>query len=144
MLDALDYIARFEKKAKKALMEKNLMEAKLELDEAMRVIKNTEFSPDEILSLSIIMKKMFNDYIELRDYSKALEVLIYINRFTKNRLNLTNDLKAILKQIPSKFDISIFDKDLRLIAKNNWEVIELINLLEENYKKLVEKNINNK
>ncbi|MGC8992897.1 MAG: hypothetical protein ACP5JE_05005, partial [Thermoplasmata archaeon] len=116
----------------------------LELDEAMRVIKNTEFSPDEILSLSIIMKKMFNDYIELRDYSKALEVLIYINRFTKNRLNLTNDLKAILKQIPSKFDISIFDKDLRLIAKNNWEVIELINLLEENYKKLVEKNINNK
>ncbi|MGC9122759.1 MAG: hypothetical protein ACP5IB_01625 [Thermoplasmata archaeon] len=144
MLDALDYIARFEKKAKKALREKNLMEAKLELDEAMRVIKNTEFSPDEILSLSIIMKKMFNDYIELRDYSKALEVLIYINRFTKNRLNLTNDLKAILKQIPSKFDISIFDKDLRLIAKNNWEVIELINLLEENYKKLVEKNINNK
>ncbi len=144
MLDALDYIASFEKKARRSLNEGNFMDAKLELDEAMRVIKNTEFSPDEIISLSIIMKKIFNDYIELHDFSKSLEVLVYINRYTRSRLNLTSDLKSLLKLIPSKFDISIFDKELRQIAKNNWELIELINLLEENYKKLVEKNINNK
>ena len=119
MINPIDLISEMERNAKNMINKGNIVEAKKTLYNAFDSIKNEEFLYNELPDLAIILKKIFRDFLSIKEYDYALKVLILIN-----------EIKEFLKNIPEDFGISRYDKEIREISKNQWEIVELLNEIE--------------
>ncbi|MGC8585686.1 MAG: hypothetical protein ACP5L4_06220 [Thermoplasmata archaeon] len=136
LMSPLDYAIENEKLAKLAISKGALDQAKKYLDEAMKTLKTSETSEFEFTDLFIILKKILNGYITIKDFPNAIETLSFIHSIVKGKLNIINDVKNVLKNIPQNFNILPYEENLRKLIGNNSELLALLNLLVENSKKL--------
>ncbi len=135
MINPIDLISEMERNAKNLIKKGRNMEAKKILENALESIKNEDFLENEYPDLVIISKKIFSDFLSISEYSLALEVLININNVTGEKFNLTNELKNLLKILPVEFDLSKYDKEIRKLSRNQWEILELLNEIEKMQKR---------
>ncbi|MGC8619419.1 MAG: hypothetical protein ACP5F1_05580 [Thermoplasmata archaeon] len=135
MINPIDLISEMERNAKNLIKKGRNMEAKKILENALESIKNEDFLENEYPDLVIISKKIFSDFLSISEYSLALEVLININKVTGEKFNLTNELKNLLKILPVEFDLSKYDKEIRKLSRNQWEILELLNEIEKMQKR---------
>ena len=136
LMSPLDYAIENEKLAKLAISKGALDQAKKYLDEAMKTLKTSETSEFEFTDLLVILKKILNGYIMIKDFPGAIETLGFIHSVVKGKLNIINDVKNVLKNIPQNFNILPYEENLRKLIGNNSELLALLNLLVENSKKL--------
>ncbi|MGC8662937.1 MAG: hypothetical protein ACP5SF_00365 [Thermoplasmata archaeon] len=130
MINPIDLISEMERNAKNMINKGNIVEAKKTLYNAFDSIKNEEFLYNELPDLAIILKKIFRDFLSIKEYDYALKVLILINNTTRGKIKIINEIKEFLKNIPEDFGISRYDKEIREISKNQWEIVELLNEIE--------------
>ncbi|MGC8995164.1 MAG: hypothetical protein ACP5JT_00530 [Thermoplasmata archaeon] len=136
LMSPLDYAVENEKLAKVAISKGAFDQAKKYLDEALKTLKSSEPSEFEFTDLLVILKKILNGYITIKDFPNAIETLNFIHSITRGRISLINDVKNLLKNIPQNFNILPYEENLRKLVGNNSELVDLLNILVENSKKL--------
>jgi len=135
MISPIDIISEIERNARKQIDKGNHMEAQKLLSNALESIKNESFLDNELPDVAFILKKMHADFLAIKDYDNGFQSLYLTYKIMKGKLSITNDLKNYLNKIPENYDVSKYDVEIKEMAKNNWEIIELLKIIEENYKK---------
>ncbi|MGC8565725.1 MAG: hypothetical protein ACP5TO_02970 [Thermoplasmata archaeon] len=137
MISPIDIISEIERNARKQINKGNNMEAQKLLLNALKSIKDENFLDNELPDIAFILKKIHADFLAIKDYDGGFQSLYLIHKIMRGKLSITNDLKNYLNKIPENYDVSKYNVEIREMAKNNWEIIELLKIIEENYKKKI-------
>lgn len=135
MISPLDIISEIERNAKNLIKKGDFYRCKKLLENALESIRAQDFLDLELPDLVIILKKIHSDFLTINDFEGGFQSLYMINKIMKGKINLNNELKNYLNKLPSDFDVSKYDSEIRQIAGNNWEILELLKIIEENYRK---------
>lgn len=135
MISPLDIISEIERNAKNLIKKGDFIGAKKLLENALESIRARDFLDLELPDLVIILKKIHSDFLTINDFEGGFQSLTMINKIMKGKINLNNELKNYLNKLPPDFDVSKYDSEIRQIAGNNWEILELLKIIEENYRK---------
>lgn len=135
MISPLDIISEIERNAKNLIKKGDFIGAKKLLENALESLKAQDFLDSELPDLVIILKKIHSDFLTVNDFNGGFQSLYMINKIMKGKINLNNELKNYLNKLPPDFDVSKYDSEIRQMAGNKWEILELLNIIEENYRK---------
>jgi len=125
MIGPVDYILNIEREARERIAKGDLKKGKEKLDNIIEFIKNTDFLTDEMPDLLIALKKVNTDYLKLRNFGSCKDTLYLINTKIK-KINLENDLIAVLKEMPKTFDIISYLEKIQEMSKGSQKIAEIM------------------
>ncbi|MGC8573987.1 MAG: hypothetical protein ACP5E8_02785 [Thermoplasmata archaeon] len=125
MIGPVDYILNIEREARESIAKGDLKKGKEKLDNIIEFIKNTDFLTGEMPDLLIALKKVNGDYLKLRNFGSCIDTLYIINTKIK-KINLENDLIAVLKEIPKTFDIIPYLEKIQEMSKGSQKIAEIM------------------
>ncbi|MGC8546235.1 MAG: hypothetical protein ACP5MU_01050 [Thermoplasmata archaeon] len=125
MIGPVDYILNIEREARESIAKGDLKKGKEKLDNIIEFIKNTDFLAGEMPDLLIALKKVNGDYLKLRNFGSCIDTLYIINTKIK-KINLENDLIAVLKEIPKTFDIIPYLEKIQEMSKGSQKIAEIM------------------
>ena len=125
MIGPVDYILNIEREARESIAKGDLKKGKEKLDNIIEFIKNTDFLTGEMPDLLIALKKVNGDYLKLRNFGSCIDTLYIINTKIK-KINLENDLIAVLKEMPKTFDIIPYLEKIQEMSKGSQKIAEIM------------------
>jgi len=125
MIGPVDYILNIEREARERIAKGDFKKGQEKLDNIIEFIKNTDFLTGEMPDLLIALKKVNADYLKLRNFGSCIDTLYLMNTKIK-KINLENDLIAVLKEMPETFDIIPYLKKIQEMSKGSQKIEEIM------------------